>query len=222
MGKLLDNPKEFFDNLSPEQFKNLLDKFEFEYKDISNKKEINARDILLLLLYLPGTKDEINEPIIGTSKIIKMMFIFKEELLCYFSTMQKDNFLEFFAYNYGPFSKELLDNIRFLKSVNLIESKPCLNVVAGEVEIGEYLYDITEDTVFNSEIKLEEVGYEGIPKYYLKERGMKYVQDKIIGNYTKEQLSKLQLLKRKINTLNMQQILSYINVKYKDYKEEFV
>lgn len=33
---ILDNPNEFFDSLSTEEFKNLLDEFGFEYEDISS------------------------------------------------------------------------------------------------------------------------------------------------------------------------------------------
>jgi hypothetical protein len=36
MNKILDNPKEYFDNLSKEEFKNLLDEFGFEYEDMTS------------------------------------------------------------------------------------------------------------------------------------------------------------------------------------------
>lgn len=36
MGKILDNPKEFFDSLSSEEFQNLLDEFGFNYKKVES------------------------------------------------------------------------------------------------------------------------------------------------------------------------------------------
>ena len=43
MGKILDNPKEFFDSLSLSEFDNMLKKYGFEYEDISKQpKEVQA------------------------------------------------------------------------------------------------------------------------------------------------------------------------------------
>ena len=41
----------------------------------------NRRDILLLLLYSPGQYEEINRPIVGRTKLVKMLFLFLEEAL---------------------------------------------------------------------------------------------------------------------------------------------
>ena len=38
MGKILDNPKEFFDNLSDEEFLKLLDEFGFKYEQKEKNK----------------------------------------------------------------------------------------------------------------------------------------------------------------------------------------
>ena len=46
---------------------------------MSNKNIINNRkDILLLLLYSPGVTEQINEPIKGRTRILKILFIFKK------------------------------------------------------------------------------------------------------------------------------------------------
>lgn len=56
MGRILDNPKEFFDNLSKEEFSKLLDDYGFEYKDKEdfkdNKYYTNSKDIVFC-----GTKE---------------------------------------------------------------------------------------------------------------------------------------------------------------------
>lgn len=36
MGKILDNPREFFENLTDEEFKQLLDKYIIEYADMKD------------------------------------------------------------------------------------------------------------------------------------------------------------------------------------------
>jgi len=46
----------------------------------------NRRDILLLLLYSPGVSSQVNEPIAGRTRLVKMLFLFKKELLGQFAT----------------------------------------------------------------------------------------------------------------------------------------
>lgn len=47
MGKVLDNPKEFFENLSTEEFDRLLNEYGFEYEDlevpVQNKRKIKSK-----------------------------------------------------------------------------------------------------------------------------------------------------------------------------------
>ena len=45
----------------------------------------NRKDILLLLLYSPGKTGKFNEPIVGKTRLIKMLFLFKKEALSHFS-----------------------------------------------------------------------------------------------------------------------------------------
>jgi len=46
----------------------------------------NRRDILLLLLYSPGVSSQVNERIAGRTRLVKMLFLFKKELLGQFAT----------------------------------------------------------------------------------------------------------------------------------------
>jgi hypothetical protein len=39
----------------------------------------NRRDVLLLLLYSPGKRGAINEPIVGRTRLVKMLFLFSKE-----------------------------------------------------------------------------------------------------------------------------------------------
>lgn len=83
----------------------------------------NRKDILLLFLYSPGITTEFNEPIVGRTKLVKGLFLFKEEALDHFKKgthITKDNFYEFFAWDFGPFSKEIYDDITFFILNNFI------------------------------------------------------------------------------------------------------
>lgn len=177
--------------------------------------KLKAKDILLLLLYLPGRTETINEPIVGRTRITKMMFLFERELYKQFKNISLESLPEFFAYNYGPFSKDLLDDLRFFKMIKFIEDQE-LNESLTEAEAGEYLYDIEEDYEYPTELNLYDVESPTQTQYKLTEKGMKYVNDKIIKSFDPEQIEILELFKTKINSLSLDQLLYYVYNKYPD------
>ncbi|MBE3037698.1 MAG: hypothetical protein IMZ62_02635 [Chloroflexi bacterium] len=81
------------------------------------KKIDNRKDILLLLLYSPGRGDRPNEPIVGRTRLVKMLFLFKEEAMPYFrqeTEIRDEDFYQFFPWDFGPFSCDVYDDITFL------------------------------------------------------------------------------------------------------------
>lgn len=86
----------------------------------------NRKDILLLLLYSPGKTDRVNEPIIGRTRIVKMIFLFKEEAFEIFKKgidINEENFYIFFPWDFGPFSKEVYDDLTFFIYRKFIDQK---------------------------------------------------------------------------------------------------
>lgn len=84
----------------------------------------NRRDILLLLLYSPGKDGAINESITGRTRLVKMLFLFREELLPHFkkgTAITEENFYEFFPWSYGPFSSQVYDDLNFFILRGFIE-----------------------------------------------------------------------------------------------------
>jgi hypothetical protein len=84
----------------------------------------NRKDILLLLLYSPGKSDKPNEPIDGRTRLTKMLFLFKEEALKQFRTgtrVTEENFYQFFPWNFGPFSRDVYDDLTFFELHGFIE-----------------------------------------------------------------------------------------------------
>jgi hypothetical protein len=76
----------------------------------------NRKDIMLLLLYSPGRGPEPNEPIVGKTRLVKMIFLFKKEALAHFrkgTEISEDAFYEFFAWTFGPFSTQVYDDLNF-------------------------------------------------------------------------------------------------------------
>lgn len=60
-------------------------------------------------------------PIKGRTRLQKMVFVIQRELE---DQLRDDQKYEFFAYNYGPFSKELAEDIDDMIEADLIEEDP--------------------------------------------------------------------------------------------------
>lgn len=78
----------------------------------------NRKDILLLLLYSPGLTQAVNEPITGRTRLMKMLFLFKEEALKHFRSgiaIDSGNFYQFFPWDFGPFSLQVYDDLTFFE-----------------------------------------------------------------------------------------------------------
>jgi hypothetical protein len=84
----------------------------------------NRKDVLLLLLYSPGRTDSPNEPIDGRTRLTKMLFLFKEEAFKAFRTgtnIDEESFYQFFPWNFGPFSRDVYDDLTFFELRGFIE-----------------------------------------------------------------------------------------------------
>ena len=53
--------------------------------------KLTGKKLLLLLLYAPSEKEKFNDPISGRTRLMKMVFLFKEELC---SDFMKDKIFE--------------------------------------------------------------------------------------------------------------------------------
>jgi uncharacterized protein YwgA len=80
----------------------------------------SATDVLLALLYAKGSTGKNNEPIAGTTKLEKFIFLISKETDLK-DTISKD--YDFTPDNFGPCSHELFDDIEMLKDAKFIEEK---------------------------------------------------------------------------------------------------
>jgi len=179
-----------------------------------NNKEISAKDFLLTILYSPGNNDAVNEPITGRTRLTKMVFLFEKELQ---KTFFKDNISvklpDFEPYNYGPFSKELFDDLNFFLSIGLIVSEETL-IPISTAEKNEIEISFDDDWINASfdETELDDVEM----KYSLSLNGVKYVEENLWSEYSDSQKLVLKKFKAQINTISLDSLLRYVYNKYPD------
>ncbi len=182
-----------------------------------NKKEMSSKDLLLSFLYSPGVSEEYNEAITGRTKLTKMMFLFEKQIYKQFFKDSIDIDLpDFEPYYFGPFSKQLFEDLSFFESIGMIVSEETDIPLspAGKIEY-ENSYDEGYDDW--DEASFEEPKEEFESKYSLSISGRKYVQDQVWKNYTETQKQKLREFKAQINKISLDALLRYV---YNKYPEE--
>ncbi len=182
------------------------------------KKTMNGKDVLLSFLYSPGITDRYNEPIVGRTKLVKMMFLFEEQIYPkFFDNEIVIELPNFEPYYYGPFSKQLVEDVSFFESIGMVVASET-NIpisVADEVESGsaEESKDEWMDVSFDDNIKKYEMSYS------LSVNGMGYVTEKIWDIYNSDQKSILREFKAQINKISLDALLRYV---YQNYPEKTV
>lgn len=177
-------------------------------------KKLNGADFLLLLLYLNE-----KSPIYGAIRLIKMMFLFNEEISKQLKTvgLECSTPPKFYAYNYGPFSKDVYEQIELFKGIGFVKTT---NINAKE-EMAE-VDDWEEDTFVDEMSQQDDVvlNRDGkYMKYEIAATGSKYVEEKILCDISDAQKDLLTRFKLKIISQSPKQILKYVYKKYPQYTE---
>ncbi len=177
----------------------------------------NRRDILLLLLYSPGVTKQVNEPVKGRTRILKMLFIFKEEALKYFkknTDIAEDKFYEYFPWKFGPFSSQVYDDITFFLLRGFITSQDSegdiLPEAISEERYGQFISGGHPSEAQNMYQEFVE------EKFLLTEKGEKFTRDKLYSALSQSQKTLLINFKKKMNTASLKAILNYVYEMYPD------
>ena len=139
----------------------------------------------------------------GITKIFKLLFLMKEEENL--DTYVPDYYVHY-AYDYGPFEKEIYKDIEVLKQSGLIEEKKPprkRNDVDEEIDEGLYLEKV--DAI-----------------YRLTDRGIKIARalEKSAQEKDPAILQKIEKIKSKYGSLSLRSLLKYIYKQYPEYAEK--
>lgn len=179
---------------------------------MSTSPKLNGADYLLILFYLPGGECT---PIEGKTRITKMMFLFNKEVfpkLNLTALTPEDKLPRFEAYNYGPFSRDVHEQLYLFRNIGFLgmEERQLNNL--DEVDLADDVLGLDEED------KLQSVdGPQTIERYFLMEQGKKFVQDELLPHLNSDQVETLILFKKRINQMRLQDLLSYVYRKYPEY-----
>ena len=182
------------------------------YGYLKMKYNLTGKKLLFLLLYAPIKNNKFNIPISGRTRLMKMGFLFNEELKSYFekdSNFVKINLPEYFSWKYGPFSTDFLNNLEFLINQNYIKVSVNIGNAPIPEELAEYEYWIENMDEFESKEYEEEV-------FTLNNKGIQKAKE-IWNILTKNQKNILIEFKDVLNRSPLYRILEYV---YKKYSKE--
>jgi hypothetical protein len=175
----------------------------------------NRKDMLLLLLYSPGQTDDFNESVVGRTRLVKMLFLFSKECLKHFKrgTLITDkNFYEFFPWSFGPFSKQVYDDILFFLLRGFIERETidCEVLPEAAAEWEEWM------RMSSAEMDESAVSEYDEQAFKLSEKGINFAKD-LYANLSREQRITLKTFKAKMNSSPLKAILKYVYETYPDF-----
>lgn len=82
------------------------------------KSDSIRRRTLILLLYSAGRSGTHNEPVLGITRLQKLLFLVSQDQKV--KRILEDSY-EFLPYRYGPYSPQLYDDVEYLESFGIIE-----------------------------------------------------------------------------------------------------
>lgn len=180
--------------------------------------KLRGKDILLLLLYLPGKTSSHDEGILGMTRLTKAMFLFEKEIKKDFKA-DIEAFPEFMAWRFGPWSEQLTDDIEFFKGIGFVASAPTDQngglSVAEEEESERWEEELLDIP------KSDTDDFHQPEKIFLTNTGKRFVEANLLTRLSKDQLKILSDFKQKIASLSLFAVLSYVYRKYNKAGEDW-
>lgn len=174
----------------------------------------NRKDVLLLLLYSPGRTAEINEPIVGRTRIVKMLFLFSREAMKHFragTAITEENFYAFFPWNFGPYSQQVFDDLEFFRLRGFIDPEEAEEEALPESAAEWQAWLSTSGTDVDDGRVTEYTEQ----VYRLNQKGLAFTA-RLYEALSPEQRKMLREFKRKTTSTPLRALLKYVYENYPD------
>lgn len=169
-------------------------------------------ELILALLYSPDST-KANAPVVGITRLEKLLFLLKKETSLLNSDNPKDNF-NFVPFRMGPWSQEVYDETDFLESLNLINKKSSSE---SSVEDGAHNNELFDSMILAKYQKTDFISQNNsVEKFELTEKGADLAQ-KIWNKLSAEEKKQILNIKKQFNKMNLRQFLRYVYKKYPEY-----
>lgn len=175
-----------------------------------------VKDILVMLLAAPGSTRKDYEPIVGRVRLMKMVFLFEEELLREFNQAKDADFKNagFIAYLYGPYSPQVYNDLSFLEELDFVSSVPIQWEQQAEYEAKEYDKWLSDSAPLEIIAPIESIELRTIYIHQLTKLGIEYYENVIKSRLDQARLDALSRFKAWAQSLSVDDLLYYVYTKY--------
>lgn len=172
----------------------------------------NPKDLIMLLLYAAGPGGKTAEPIQGQTRLMKMIFLFQNEVAKQFNlgdVIDPSAFPQFVAFDYGPYSAQVYGDLEFLVNLQFVQVKE--NEQGDVTEEEKREFDYWSATVkADSDLNARAVGR----AFELTPRGRRFVEEKLWPNLAEAQRHALNEFKRRCISTSLHSLLRYVYSRY--------
>jgi len=172
--------------------------------------KFNRKDLLLLFLFSPGPTAGEAEPINGRTRLMKLLYLLQTESST-IKLLELKKAYDFKPYNYGPFTKDVYDDLEFLENVGLIEIVNKGYASPVEQNEGEKVIDDTslgDDE--DASILINEESYK------LTSRGLDFTKKKLAPTVPEQVIKEIHNLKTKFANMPLTSVLRYVYINHPD------
>ncbi len=162
----------------------------------------SGADLVMALLYAPGHTGRTGEEVRGITRLEKLIFLLLKEGGFEKKTGSE---LSYEAYDYGPYSGELVDILDALKGEGLVESRSVALESFKEVADG-LVVAVSRSPEANLKPKNVEI-------YGLTDKG-RTIGEAVFRELTKEERNTIAAIKERFNQVSLNELLEYVYTRY--------
>ena len=162
----------------------------------------SGADLVMALLYAPGGSGKVGEEIRGITRLEKLIFLLLKE--AGFESRTKGE-LSYEAYDYGPYSGELVDILEALKGEGLVQSQ--LVSLESFKEVADGLVVAASRNPDSSPRP------KGVEIYGLSSKG-RVIGKAVFGELNSRERDAVIDIKKRFNQVSLNELLRYIYVRY--------
>jgi hypothetical protein len=166
-------------------------------------------DVLLALLHARGASGKENEPILGITRLQKLLFLLWKEGDFYKAVPDLYNFK---AYDFGPCMDDLYDDLEFTESIGLV-------IVDESAEASEF--DNADEAAFMRSFGLRMPRPKNRRDYSLTKSGIEASTD-LFSDLSNPDIESIEKIKRRFNKMPFFDLLRYVYNKYPKFAERSV
>ena len=154
-------------------------------------------------------------PLVGRTRMVKMLYLFMEEVLDHFkrgTDINEDEFYHFFPWNFGPFSLEVFDDLKFFELRGFIETNLTKDETMPE-SAEEWSLWLTSSSPDYEQEQFSEYQEE---EFNLTTKGCNFVKGNLLPELSGNQIKLLANFRSRLETVPLRALLKYVYENYPD------